>query len=314
MGGFFKESPVMIHASQAPQTAGPRAVARPDGRQPSGRRPEMDEAIQVLRGTHDGDELERGHLALVQHVVNCGIDSLSDHGREVWHQLVADVASGTYRQRGFHGQEALRIDRDGYVYWRGVRVEHFSYRDDEREREGAMALARNCRLLEARGVQPTAAALMRLWDEAHVAAGMPTRRFAVCWWVDDGMAASEVVELQSSDVDGLREELSAVATRCRGKWGAPNVRSVVVATREQVASAGEAIRGDIAWAQRAYQWLRPSGELYRMQDLSKLPDDLPTREEVLAFYAQQAGLAQSDPGALGETGAGQERRERQRGS
>jgi hypothetical protein len=56
----------------------------------------------------------------------------------------------------FHGIEALRKAGNGYVYWRGIRVDHYSYPDDEtgqeRERAAAHELAEQCRHLEALGV------------------------------------------------------------------------------------------------------------------------------------------------------------------
>jgi hypothetical protein len=56
----------------------------------------------------------------------------------------------------FHGIEELRKTGSGYVSWRGVRVDHYSFSRDEagqaREREAAHELAQQCRHLETLGV------------------------------------------------------------------------------------------------------------------------------------------------------------------
>lgn len=68
----------------------------------------------------------------------------------------------------FHGIAELRKAGDGYVYWRSVCVDHFSYLDneEEREREAAHQLAQNCLALEARGQSVSWGALMeyRIFD------------------------------------------------------------------------------------------------------------------------------------------------------
>ena len=54
----------------------------------------------------------------------------------------------------FQDIEELHRRGDGYVLWRGIYVEHYTYPDDEKdvEREAAHALAARCRHLEALGV------------------------------------------------------------------------------------------------------------------------------------------------------------------
>lgn len=48
--------------------------------------------------------------------------------------------------------EHMTKDGQGYVYWKGAVVEHFSYEDPEKERAAAEAMAKRCRHLEAIGV------------------------------------------------------------------------------------------------------------------------------------------------------------------
>jgi hypothetical protein len=61
----------------------------------------------------------------------------------------------TYQSsRWFHGEVGLFKDSQGYVYWRGRQVEHFSFGEDkDREREAALRLSQTCQALEAAGIE-----------------------------------------------------------------------------------------------------------------------------------------------------------------
>jgi hypothetical protein len=83
----------------------------------------------------------------------------------------------------FHDIAELRKAGDGYVFWRDVCVEHYSYPDSEegqaREREAAHRLADRCRAIEARGEVVSWGAVLRdgTWD--GVTAPQPIRDLAV---------------------------------------------------------------------------------------------------------------------------------------
>jgi hypothetical protein len=111
----------------------------------------MDEAIEILEKTDDGDSLTPLDLTLVQNAVN---GYLSEAGEVAFADLYRQVADGTYAEntRWFHQIEHLTRDHQGYVYWKGKRVEHFSYSDADREAEGAARLAAKCLALEANGL------------------------------------------------------------------------------------------------------------------------------------------------------------------
>lgn len=48
--------------------------------------------------------------------------------------------------------ELLRVDGAGYVYWKGIEVEHFSRMEPEKAQEAREHLARKCLMLEANGM------------------------------------------------------------------------------------------------------------------------------------------------------------------
>jgi len=124
-----------------------------------------DKAIEILKGSHDGDALAPRHLALVELAVN---RDLTEAGQQALDELHAQVLAGTYVQPWLHGIEHLSKNHEGYVFWKGHEVEHYSFRDFEAERQAANELARRCRILDARG-EPvsTTAAVWKWLDEAQ---------------------------------------------------------------------------------------------------------------------------------------------------
>jgi hypothetical protein len=55
----------------------------------------------------------------------------------------------------FHDIEHLHKDGQGFVYWKGSQVEHYSFNDIEQERLAAHRLAAKCRHLEGLGLVPS---------------------------------------------------------------------------------------------------------------------------------------------------------------
>jgi hypothetical protein len=113
-----------------------------------------DKAIEILRLTNDGNDLAPRDLYLVQCVVNGSALGVSEADEVAFAELYANVRSG-YVSPWFYGIEHLTKDHVGYVYWKGHRVEHYSYRDADAERAAAERLARACRECEERGDEVT---------------------------------------------------------------------------------------------------------------------------------------------------------------
>lgn len=62
----------------------------------------------------------------------------------------------------------LTQDAEGYVYWKGRQVEHYSYRsgesgDNERERTAALELTRRCKHIETLGLNVTTSTAIWHW-------------------------------------------------------------------------------------------------------------------------------------------------------
>ncbi|MDT8840339.1 hypothetical protein ParKJ_23210 [Paraburkholderia fungorum] len=119
-----------------------------------------DKAIEILRQTRNGDTLEPRDLKLVEMAVN---DFLNEGGKQAFETLFSSVASGGYAStpHWFHGIENMTRDQQGYVYWKGKQIEHYSHSDPSESRRDALELAERCRALEGKGFPVSGSTLMR---------------------------------------------------------------------------------------------------------------------------------------------------------
>lgn len=70
--------------------------------------------------------------------------------------------------------ERLRIEYDGYVFWKGREIEHYSgslLEDSERSREQARELIRRCEALEAKGVEINSTSVIWKWQASGIDVG-----------------------------------------------------------------------------------------------------------------------------------------------
>lgn len=125
-----------------------------------------EKAIEILQRTRDGDDLAPEHLRLLELAVN---DMVSETGQIALEQLYNEVIGGAYVQPSYHGIESLRKDHRGYVYWKGIQVDHFSFDRYEEAHEAAMELADRCRTLEMLGL-PVSTAHQAWWYDELVSA------------------------------------------------------------------------------------------------------------------------------------------------
>ena len=108
-----------------------------------------DQACEILRATHDGDHLDSQHLKLVEAMIN---GWCTEAGEVAFAELLANVRQpGGYVKPWYHDFEHLTRDHEGYVYWRNVQVEHYSFRDYDAAHVAATKLVEACLTIEARG-------------------------------------------------------------------------------------------------------------------------------------------------------------------
>ncbi len=124
----------------------------------------IDKAIIILEKTRDGDDMDPKLLGLVERAVN---DRLNDEGHKVFEKLYEEVMSGTYKRPWFHGVEHMVIDHEGFVYWKGNKIEHFTLRwaYSDSAKKQAFELGRRCKILETKGIAPTTGETIWNWKE-----------------------------------------------------------------------------------------------------------------------------------------------------
>lgn len=111
-----------------------------------------DKALVILQQTNDGNDLSPGHLRLVEAAVN---GHLTEEGQVAFDVLHNEVTEGTYQKPWLFGMPGLTIDHEGYVYWKGQCVEHYTFYDDDsrkRLQEQAAQLCLRCVKLESKGI------------------------------------------------------------------------------------------------------------------------------------------------------------------
>lgn len=127
----------------------------------------FDQTIFILENTHDGDDLASHHLKLVEGGVN---GFLSERGEVALMELYQSVKKG-YVKPYFLGIEHMTRDQEGYVYWKGVQVEHYDHDYwasegwQERMLKDAKELERRCKIVEAAGLEVNTSTVIWNWDD-----------------------------------------------------------------------------------------------------------------------------------------------------
>lgn len=219
----------------------------------------MDECIEVLKLSDDGDDLSPHDLALVQFVANGGLDKLSQTGHERWGRLLRDLRTGAYRRSWLYGIEHLTQDHQGYVFWKGRQVEHYSFSDPDKGRAAAKELASVCRLLEHRGEEVTASAVSAMFDRIFWATG-PGLNYdkGLLFYVVDTRGAR--LKMRRYCTEQERHDVLRVNLMCLSReWEVPlsAVCYSRITIREHWQDAQDALERSWTWAQRV---LHTSGQ------------------------------------------------------
>lgn len=112
----------------------------------------INQAIAILRDTRDGVDLAPHHMKLIESVVKADRFDVTEHQQVAISDLYATVSEGRYSRDNFwlHGIEHLTKCHKGYVYWKGIEVEHYSFTDPIAEKRAAQALADRCLTIESK--------------------------------------------------------------------------------------------------------------------------------------------------------------------
>ena len=140
----------------------------------------IDKVLAILEKTHDGDDLTPEHLKLTEYAVN---GFLNESGIEKIEEIYQAVKNGTYERPAYLGVKYMDRDHEGYVYFKGQEVEHYSsfwaYSLDAKTH--LKCLQQRCLFLEAKGV--------------------PVTRALQCSWSMGGEYAEEFCTMQKEKLD-----------------------------------------------------------------------------------------------------------------
>src|SRR4029077_13482423 len=87
-------------------------------------------------------------------VENCVNGFLNENGISYIRDLHNKVITRRYSIPCFHGVKNFIQDQEGYVYYKGVQVEHYSFDDYKEEGLALLELDACCKKLESYGIIP----------------------------------------------------------------------------------------------------------------------------------------------------------------
>jgi len=123
----------------------------------------MDLAIEIIKSTNDGNDLDIFDLLLVENAVN---GNLSKIEKKFIKKLFENVKKG-YIKPYLHKINNLTINNEGFVFWKNHQVEHYTipwaYTDDGKK--CALELADRCKEIEIKGEIPTIEKVIWNWSD-----------------------------------------------------------------------------------------------------------------------------------------------------
>ena len=120
-----------------------------------------EKAILIVSKTNDGFQLAPADLKLTESAVN---GFLNEKGVMAFESLYQSVLHDEYVQPWLQGIEHLTVDHEGYIYWKGIDVEHYDYPYSDDSRQDLEALAQRCIHLESLGLTPTSTLAIWHWN------------------------------------------------------------------------------------------------------------------------------------------------------
>ena len=255
----------------------------------------MDEALAVLQGTHDGDDLTQEDLALLETIVNFGPEALTERGRNHWSQLVGVAREGKYQRPWLHGVIGLTKSQDGFVYWHDAPVEHYSHKDPVKEAKDAKELGMACTLAERRGLPVNWTNISRIFDDLRFGQGIVAPRFHVMWTANPLNLRLTAVRDSSTDVKVFETQAAAHRASASTQWDVEptegSLRYTQITSTEGFDQVVQQLLSDKSWMRAVFQARMQSvtidlvDELHRQVDRDAL---LTNAQIESSFYAESA--------------------------
>jgi len=123
-----------------------------------------DKACAILKKTNDGDLLDPSDLKITEYAVN---GHLNEAGREVFEKLYQRVViDESYTKPYLHDIEHITRDHMGYIYYKGIHVEHYDsdYVYSKAAKNELLELKRRCEFLERKGIEVSCGSVVWGWE------------------------------------------------------------------------------------------------------------------------------------------------------
>lgn len=216
----------------------------------------IQQAIEIIHRTQDGNDLSPEHLRLTEAVVNFGLSGLTPSGQDAWKALYEEVSTGQYKKPWLAGVENLTQDTEGYVYWRGTRVEHYSHTDMRKMHAAAERLGQICRYAEANNIPVVDwPSLGPIYDKLRFCEGHSIPRKYVFWSVGRERCNFQVATCDHIEVASADLEKAERTEALRSEWGISTwgMRSALIASAEDFDGVLSTMSGDMQWIRSAHQ-------------------------------------------------------------
>ena len=117
----------------------------------------------ILQLSNDGDDLAPEHLKLIEISANHG---LNKRGEQELQDIYNNLKEGKYKAPWFMGVSGMTQDHEGYIYYHGKHVEHYTnsaFENAEAIKKDLIELKNRCELLIKNNVEVTAGNTVWLW-------------------------------------------------------------------------------------------------------------------------------------------------------
>ena len=145
-----------------------------------------DMAIAILQGTNDGEDLSPIDLKLVEMAVN---GWLNEAGEVAFYNLYSRVQNG-YKPQWLNGIAPFTVDHEGYIYYKGINVEHYDYPYSIRAKRSLLELRTRCKYLEWAGVNVSTTACIWSWEK-YAPPGWDEKESSRLFWEDEELYKQE---------------------------------------------------------------------------------------------------------------------------
>lgn len=122
----------------------------------------IDVCCNVLKLSDDGEDLSPRDLKFIENVVNYGC---SEEGEIYLYEMEKKLENKTYAKNWAYDVEDLTQDHEGYIYYKGIHVEHYSHSNYDNARKDALELRDRCKTLEKNNIPVNCANAIWKWGD-----------------------------------------------------------------------------------------------------------------------------------------------------